>query len=188
MKGLKSTLKERIALLRIKQGDTEAFGYIYEAYVEKIYRYVFFRTSDKTVAEDIAQDVFLTAWQYIAESKPVRNLQALLYRIAYHKVVDHYRLKERQATLLDDASDEAGAIEVDTTEIEMHFLKRNIKALKSEYQDVLILKHIEGLSIKEIAGILSKSENNVRVALHRALQSLKELYLKKYSSVKSRRS
>jgi len=177
MASLKDKLKEKIALLRLRQGDTEAFGYIYETYIEQIYRYIYFRTSDQGMAHDIAQDVFLQTWEYIVSKKPVQNLKSFLYKVAYHKVVDYYRVKERQTQLIDEMQERAlqtGA--PNSTDIEMHFLMKHIQSLKPEYQDIIVLKHVEGLSISEIAHIIGKDANNIRVTLHRALASLKEIY------------
>jgi RNA polymerase sigma-70 factor, ECF subfamily len=185
MKGVKRKLKEQIALLRIKQGDSEAFGYIHDQYHHKIYRYIYFRISDKGTAYDLTQEVFLQTWEYIASHKTVDNMQAFLYRVAYHKVIDHYRMKEKQAVLIDDISEtRAQGTSVSETAIELHFLKKYIRSLKTEYQDVIVLKHMEGLSIRDIAKILGKDPNNIRVIIHRAMTNLKALYKKKQKNNK----
>ena len=176
-KSIKDSLKEKIALLRVRQGDTEAFGFIYDTYVDRIFRYVHFRVSDREIADDIVQEVFLQTWEHIASKKPVDNLQPFLYRVAYHKIVDYYRMKQRQTELLTEIRhDEAAAAKTDSTvEIELHFLKKQIENLKQEYQDVILLRHVEGLSITEITQVVGKDANNVRVTLHRAMLSLKRL-------------
>ena len=178
MNGLKSTLKQKIAVLRLKRGDTEAFGYLYDQYVIRIRRYIYFRTSDQAIAHDLTHDVFLSAWEYIVDNKTIGNLQALLYRIAYHKVVDHYRTKDRQTILIEDLPTEPDVSQEKSndTQLDVYFLKERVKRLKPEYQDVLLLKHVEGLSIKEIGDVLAKDANNVRVTLHRATNALKKLY------------
>src|SRR3989338_8896044 len=170
MKSVKDRLKEKIALLRLRQGDTEAFGFIYESYAERIYRYIYFRVSDQGVTHDLVQEVFLQTWEYVVARKPVDNLQSFLYRLAYHKVVDHYRLKERQTILIEELPENAQAAATEESDLEMHFLKKHIQRLKPEYQDIVLLRHVEGLSIREIADILGKDTNNVRVTLHRALE------------------
>lgn len=175
MKGIKNKLKERIALLRLRQGDTEAFGFIYDAYAERIFRYVHFRISDRGMAHDIVQEVFLKTWEYIVNKNPIESLQSFLYRVAYHKVVDYYRVKERQTVLIADQHEEPQAAGADGSQLEMHFLMKQVRSLKLEYQDVLILRYVEALSPAEIAVVLEKEVNNVRVTLHRALQALKEI-------------
>lgn len=177
MPQLRNKLKERIALLRIKKGDTEAFGFLYDVYVERIHRYIRFRVPDIETTQDLTHEVFLETWEYILKNQGVGNLQAFLYKVAYHKVVDFYRRRERQAMLLKDVPDEelsaGGSQEVDA---EMQLLLRHVRNLKDEYQDVVILRHVEGLTIGEIAQILSKNENVVRVTLHRAMETLRKFY------------
>jgi RNA polymerase sigma-70 factor, ECF subfamily len=179
MKGIKDVLKEKIALLRLRQGDTEAFGFIYDTYIEKIYRYIYFRVSDVGIAHDISQEVFLQTWEYIVANNTIDSLQSFLYRVAYHKIVDHYRFKERQAVLLDEVKEELRVPETASAVVDLELLKKHIGKLKQEYQDVILLRHVEGLSIAEIGDILEKDANNVRVTLHRATAALKEVYQSK---------
>jgi len=175
MKGLKQNLKERIAYLRILSGEPEAFGFFYDQYAEKIYKYIVFKVSNRELAEDLTHEVFLLTWQHIIEDKSIGNLRAYLYRIAHNKVVDHYRQKSRQTQLLTDdhpASEKTATYD----QGEIQILKRHIQALKPEYQEVVVLRHIDGLSIEEICTILQKDKNNIRVTLHRAMNKLKESY------------
>ena len=175
MKGVRKSLKERIAYLRLLAGDTDAFGFFYDQYAPKIYSYVLFRTSDKETAQDITHDVFLRAWQYIIDKKTIRNFRALLYQIARNKIVDFYRAKEQTPSLLEET-----VIAVEPSQsgsgYDLDILRQRIARLKDEYQEVITLRHIEGLSIEEMSLILGKDKNNVRVTLHRALTKLKELY------------
>jgi len=179
MKGIKGSLKEKIAILRLKQGDTEAFGYLYDIYVDKIYRYIYFRVSDKSLAYDITQEVFLETWEYIVGERQIGSIQSFVYKVAYHKVVDFYRKKERQAALIEDMDDsdmEKVSLPDASVNAELQILKKHIYRLKPEHQDLILLKHVEGLSIKEIADIVGKEPNNIRVTLHRAMNALKERY------------
>ncbi|MFH0874154.1 MAG: RNA polymerase sigma factor [Candidatus Komeilibacteria bacterium] len=175
MKGVRKSLKERIAYLRLLAGDTDAFGFFYDQYAAKIYTYVLFRTSDKEIAQDITHDVFLRAWQYIIDKKTIRNFRALLYQIARNKIVDFYRAKEQTPTLLDETV--ATVVPAQSgSGYDLDILRQRIALLKDEYQEVITLRHLEGLSIEEISTVLGKDKNNVRVTLHRALTKLKDLY------------
>lgn len=175
MKGVRKSLKERIAYLRLLAGDTDAFGYFYDLYAPKIYSYVLFRTSDKEVAQDITHDVFLRAWQYIVDKKSIQNFRALLYQIARNKIVDFYRVKAVAPTLLDETIEVVSTAQTGTG-YDLDILRHRIASLKDEYQEVITLRHLEGLSIDEMSTVLGKDKNNIRVTLHRALTKLKELY------------
>src|ERR1700755_29782 len=87
---------DELALVRRSQvGEQDAFARLYDAYVERIYRYIYFRVADQQVAEDITSQVFLKAWEklssYQSGSTP---FIAWLYRIAHNAVIDSYRTKK----------------------------------------------------------------------------------------------
>ena len=175
MRSIKRTLKERIAYLRLLAGDTDAFGFLYDQYSPKIYRFVYFKTSDREAAQDITHDVFLQAWETIVERKLIENFQAFIFKVARNKVIDHYRRASRQAVLLDDMKQLPLDTATAEAAAELHVAWKHLQELKDEYQEVIILRHVEGLSIDEISHVIEKDKNNVRVTLHRALTKLKEL-------------
>lgn len=177
MKPITKSLKKRIAYLRLMAGDTDAFGFFYDEYAKKIYSYIMFRTSDTELSQDITHDVFLQAWQYIQEKKSIHNFQAFIYRLAHNKIVDFYRIKDRTPVLLPEdypsKIDHQQEIEIKG---DIQLLRQRLLELKEEYQNILTLRHIEGLSINEISEVLGKDKNNVRVLLHRAFIKLQALY------------
>ena len=59
MKSISSNLKEKIAFLRLKGGDSEAFAFFYDHYVKQIYRFISLKVANRQIAEDLTQDVFL---------------------------------------------------------------------------------------------------------------------------------
>ena len=78
---MKRPLHEKLLVYRVRvKKDPEAFGKIYDLYVTRIYRFVFFKVSSNEEAQDITADVFLKAWQYLLEerSKAVRNLGVMM--------------------------------------------------------------------------------------------------------------
>jgi len=174
-------LKDKFILWRIKsKKDAEAYGEIYDQYIDKIYRFIFFKVGRAEDAEDLASETFLKTWQYINEGKPVKNLNALLYSVARNLVVDHFRLKKTksEAVLEDDVleniSDENKTVYNLEVGQEMKNILGALRSLKDEYREVIIMHFIDELSIGEIAEVLGKSNGNVRVLLHRALTAARE--------------
>ena len=173
---------EKKLLFKVKnKKDQDAFGELYDLYVEKIYRFVYFKISNKEEAEDITSTVFLKTWQYlIADSKKeVRSFSGLVYQIARNSIIDFYRWKSTKQECSIEHIKEI-SVEDDTyTSIEMdqdvESLMKTLRKLKQEYQEVVMLKHVEELSTAEVAEILGKSKTNVRVTLHRATKKLKDL-------------
>lgn len=178
-------LKEKLLLFRITvKKDPEAFGKVYDEYVNRIYRFIYFKVSSAPEAEDLTSEVFLRAWQYLQEGKSVKQLSAFLYKIGRNLVVDHYRNKmlsvstsEPEVAVL--LTDKGKTIKKLETNQEYGALLAAMSKMKEEYREVVHLKYIDELDTGEIAEILGKSTGNVRVILHRASNTLKELLNKK---------
>ena len=181
MKSLKTSLKEKIAFLKLKSGDPEAFSFFYDQYVKQIYRFIILKVSDNQVAEDLTQDVFLKTWQHLVDQKNVSHFRAFVYRVARNVVIDYYRQTKRQTLPLEQVSDENLAIEGLAkleTSLDAENLLKYLHKLKAEYQEILMLRYVEDLTFEEIAEVLQKDKNNVRVILHRALNKLKQIISK----------
>jgi RNA polymerase sigma-70 factor (ECF subfamily) len=168
---------ERQLVLQAQAGNTEAFGALYDAYMERIYRFVYFRVEDQQTAEDITSQVFLKAWSNLDRFSFSRTpYLAWLYTIAHNAVIDHYRTR-KVTTALDDVQlsqpDQAEVVEneIDLT-AEMRLVKDALQTLTDDQQKVLSLKFIEGMSNHEIARHLGKREGAIRALQMRGLQAL----------------
>lgn len=164
----------------IKNHDPKAYAELYDLYVNRIYRFIFFKVAGKEEAEDLTSDVFLKTWQYLTknQSLEIKSFSGLIYQIARNALVDLYRTKANRQEFSLDLANELSITEERFAAIDASHDVRKIlqalKQLKQEYQEVLLLKYIEELSIKEIAEILKKTQVNVRVTLHRAMIILKK--------------
>ena len=180
---MQRSLHEKLLLYRVRvKKDPEAFGKIYDAYAPRIYRFVFFKVSSEEEAQDIAAEVFLKAWQYLLDEKgrEVRHLPGLLYGIARNCVIDFYRSRATKETvplteaLGDEIADERRTAEKVDAKLDVELLGRQLRDLKDEYREVLVMRYLDELSIGEIAQALDKTKGNVRVLVHRALGALKK--------------
>lgn len=180
---MKGKIQDSFLISAALSGDEQAFAKLYDKYGEKIFRFMAWRVRSKEQAQDLAAETFLKAWQYIAgQRKKVENFQALLYRIAANCLADYYRDKQREHEtvlseeqwngLADQSYDLAGdSARQDETRRVYGLLQK----LPAPERDILLMKYTDDLSVKEIAVILNKSAGAVRVALHRAVKSLKIL-------------
>jgi RNA polymerase sigma-70 factor (TIGR02952 family) len=167
---------DAILVARAKAGDADAFGQLYEAYLDKIYRYIYFRVTDEQIAEDLISQVFTKAWENLSRYQPSgRPFIAWLYTIAHNTVIDHYRTRKDTVPIentLSLASDAPSPHE----QVELHFetdnLRTALQTLTPEQQQVVVLKFISGMSTDEIAGQLRKSAGAIRALQMRALQAL----------------
>lgn len=171
--------EEKKLVLAVK-GDSSAFGELYDHYQPMIYRFIAVKVSRREEAEDITHQVFLSAWQNIGryENRGF-PFSSWLYQIARNQIVDYYRARRNNVSI--DAIDPeyfATAASAEFTipaKMEMELVQRGIKELKQDYQDIIILRFIEDLSIKESAAILKKTEGAVKLLQHRALRELKKV-------------
>ncbi|HET9591023.1 MAG TPA: sigma-70 family RNA polymerase sigma factor [Anaerolineales bacterium] len=171
---------ERQLVLQAQAGSAEAFGQLYDAYMERIYRFIYFRVEDQQTAEDITSQVFLRAWNNLDRFRLGRTpYLAWLYTIAHNAVIDHYRTRKATTALEDvrlSQPDYAEAVEnnIDFA-VEMSSIKSAMRTLTDDQQQVLTLKFIEGLSNTEIARHLGKREGAIRALQMRGLRALAKL-------------
>lgn len=180
---VKGKLEEKRLLYLVQtQKDADAFAELYRLYIERIYRFIFFKIGDRSNSEDIASEVFLKAWNYLsdADRAPVQSFSGFVYQIARNAVVDWYRdhanapvssIDTVQEVSIVSTADPAHAADQAR---EMERVYRAIKKLKQEYQEAVILRYIDELSISEIAVIVGKGQTAVRVTLHRAMKKLRD--------------
>lgn len=175
--------EERQLVQSAKSGDSEAFAQLYDAYLDRVYRYVFFRVSDDEMAEDITSQVFLKAWENLDRYQPGNSpFLAWLYTIARNQVIDHYRARKQTVSIdeivslpaKDDAVDEQIQFR-----FEIQTMRDALQFLTEEQQQVLILKFIAGLETREISKQMNKAEGAIRALQMRALQTLSKYMTEK---------
>lgn len=184
-------IKEKILIDRIKKNDSEAFGEIYDEYVKKVYRFIFFKVPTEEVAEDLSHEVFINLLDYLKKTdRAVESLQALVYSISRNLIAHYYQTegsKNKTGELLENVDYEADKSLLKEEDVEIlvdkkidkDLLQKAIRKIKNDnYREIIILRFIEDLSFKEIAQILNKEPSVLRVLLHRALEELKKVYNK----------
>ena len=169
---------------RAIEGDTEAFGDLYKRYMNQLYRYIFYRIGDSRLSEDFTETIFLKVWENLPSFDPSRiSFKGWIFRVAHNLLVDYYRTRKMQQSLDEDFEflDPQKSPEDQMIALEREALVVSaLKELKQEYQDVLTLRFVNGLSHSETAKALDRSIGAVRVLQYRALRALdKQLDLRK---------
>ena len=166
-------------LNRASQGDLDAFGLLYERYIDRIYNYVYYRTGNVSDAEDLTARVFQRAMNHIS-SYTDRGVpfSAWLYRIAHNLVANWHRDRSRKQEIpLSDAPLVAKGDAPESSLVhnqQQEALLSLIRSLPGERQTLLILKFVEHLSNAEIGEIMGRSEGAVKSLYHRTLLALRE--------------
>jgi RNA polymerase sigma-70 factor (ECF subfamily) len=175
----KSLRDEESLVRRAQQQDTEAFTRLYEAYFDKIYRYIALRIRNETEAEDMTQQVFMKMLQSISSFKITgAPFSSWLYRIAHNQMVDFLRQQNKKATVdieglpLLDTGDDPQHIMEKQGDIEQ--LKLATQKLTAAQQEVISLRFACELSIAECASIMGKSEGAIKALQHSAVLALRK--------------
>lgn len=167
-------------------GDVEAFGEIYSAYLDRIYKYVYYQVHNQTTAEDLTEEIFIKAWRGIRKYRWTGlPFSSWLYRIAHNHVVDFYRTN-RQLMSLDDevAADDDPPEEVIEKKQILDSLVRAISALPEQQRHIIALKFVGGLDNRKIELITGKHQGAIRVMQMRALTSLRRMLTKEMEQCK----
>jgi RNA polymerase sigma-70 factor (ECF subfamily) len=167
-------------LVEVAKGNKEAFGVLYERYVEKIYRYIYYRTGNHHDAEDLTAGVFFRAMGHI-ESYTERGVpfQAWLYRIAHNLMANWHRDRGRRKIIPLEDFVNAG-LPYDAPDIatedkeERDALLGAVSRLPEERQQLLMLKFVSHLSNAEIGQIMDRTEGAIKSLYHRTLIALRE--------------
>ncbi len=152
------------------------FQQIYTEYSDAIFRYCFFRVSNREVAKDLTQEVFIRTWQSLEKGKQIENIKAFLYKVAGNIVIDYYR-KHKEVSLDDLKEKGVDFVKEDRAAIDFMDTQRVLKELHrlpEKYRQPVELRYIEDMSPGQIAEVLGGSENSISVKIHRGVEMLKK--------------
>ncbi len=175
--------RDRIAGLvaLAQQGDSEAFGQVYDAYVDSVYRYLYYRVGSHALAEDLTSETFLRALRRIDSfTWQGKDIGAWFTTIARNLVADHvkssrFKLEVSTADMLDaDRADDGIEDEV-LGRLQSAALLDAVRKLKPEQQECVVLRFLQGLTVAETAGVLGRSEGAVKQLQLRAVRALAKL-------------
>lgn len=159
--------------------EPKVIGEIYERYQLAIFRYLYYRVGDLQTAEDLTSEVFIR----MIDGLPEYNLdnssfQAWLYRIARNLSIDHYRrLIKRKEIELDENQIPNHDNSLDLVErgLTNEKLSLALNQLSSNQRDVIVMRFVNGMSIREVAQVMKKSQDSIKGLQRRALMALREI-------------
>ncbi len=160
------------------QADPEAFGELYRRHHSRLYRYIWSRTKDAMLAEDLTSDVFLLALRGIGAYRPQgRPFAAWLFRIAINRIADHYGARRWDAGPVDALL----ALERDPRVTEDVAVERGLVAIVREALDAvprrqrvaLVLHHVWGMTHAQTAVAMGTTELAVKLLVHRGVAGVR---------------
>ena len=173
-----SAMQKEWLEVQAAQRDPAMFNILYERYFESIYLFIFKRTNDSALADDLCSQVFLKAMErigkYVFKGVP---FSAWLYRIASNEVAQHFRKAQKNRTVCIDDTNVSNMLEEFDEEIAMPSQEQLVAALdnlKDGDLQLIELRYFEGLPYRDIAEILDITENNAKVRTFRILNRLEK--------------
>ncbi len=164
-----------------QQGDTGATGQLYEMNYTSIYRYLYYRTGQVQVAEDLTAEVFLKMVQALPAYRQTNcAFRSWLFQIARNLAIDHYRRTSTHNTevLLDEEEiGQEGVDEVLDINLTRQTLQVSLSRLSDIQRDVIVLRFVEGLSLQEVAEVLHRTEDAIKGLQRRALLLMRQSLL-----------
>ena len=168
-----------VALVRLAQeGDAEAFGQLYDRYVDGVYRFCYHRVSSVSLAEDLTSETFFRALRGISQFRwQGRDFGAWLTTIARNLVTDHYKSSRARLETVSEALPERddhgpGPEDAALAMLTQEALTAALQRLPAEQRDCVVMRFLQGLSIAETAAVLSRSEGAVKQLQLRAVRNL----------------
>jgi RNA polymerase sigma-70 factor (ECF subfamily) len=170
---------------KAQAGDAQAFGRIYDRYMDTVFRFIYFRVGSRPLAEDLTADTFLRALKRIGSfTWQGRDLGAWLVTIARNLVADHfksgrYRLEVTTGDVLDADTAERGPEGSPELAVVDHItnvaLLAAVKQLNPEQQECIVLRFLQGFSVAETAQAMGKNEGAIKALQYRAVRALHRL-------------
>jgi len=164
-------------------GDSRAFGMLYDRHIEAVYRYIFFRVANQQDAEDLTQKLFLNLLESLRNPRsPIVELKPYLYRSAHNLVIDYYRRRKPttdtplslSTPVAEDVIGIDASLEDQVIISQDHaVLAAAIARLKKIDQHVITCRFINHWSVQETARLIGVTENHLRVIQFRAIQKLR---------------
>jgi RNA polymerase sigma factor (sigma-70 family) len=167
----------------VRDGAADMLGVLFDRYQTPLFNFYSRLTGDRGASEDLVQEVFVRVLKYRRTYRPGTRFRPWIYQIARNARTDHMS-KQRSHSELDDematSSAQPNTAQRDTVERDQQhaILHRALLQLPEEKREVLLLSRFQGLRYEEIAELLGCQAGAVKVRVHRALQELREVFIR----------
>lgn len=171
------TERDRVLVAKVQAGMSENFVLLYDSYLDKIYRFLYFRTNHQETAEDLTSQTFLKALDKINSFDSSKGtFQSWLYRIAHNLLIDHYRIPRRNVDLeaAENVASDSSPEQDTERELTIAQVQTLMGTLPEQAQELIILRIWEELPYAEIAKIMDKSEASLKMQFSRIIAGLRE--------------
>lgn len=173
--------KRRVQCLGMQENALQArFTAAFDEYLDPIFAYFAYRLNDRDRAKELAQETFMKAWMYARSGKEIQEMRPFLYTVAANLYKNELRGRKAVVSLeviIETYGFEPAAKDLDPeASAELALLMRRVDVLPERERELLMLRYVDGLSLREVADTLGITETNAGVRVHRAIKKLRDLY------------
>lgn len=163
-------------MLELRNGAGETLGVLFDRYQTPLYNFYAKLTGDRTLSEDLVQEVFLRILKYRQSYQPGTPFRAWIYQIARNARVDHYRKTPKQISFEPEMAPPVKPKDTAQENQEAELLHRALLQLPEEKREILLLSRFQELKYDEIATLLGCELGTVKTRIHRAIQELRQVF------------
>ncbi len=164
-------------MLQVRNGEVQMLSVLFDRYQAPLFNFYSKMTQDRTVSEDLVQEVFLRILRYRQTYRPGTQFRTWMYQIARNTRLDQVRKVRPESPILSEPIAPISLSDSAQQQQESHLLQRALMQLPEDKREILVLSRFQELKYEDIARLLGCEVGAVKVRVHRALQQLREIYL-----------
>ncbi|HCY42628.1 MAG TPA: hypothetical protein DHV48_14945 [Prolixibacteraceae bacterium] len=170
--------------MRFRSGDRDAFGEIYEEFVDVLFAYGRKITSDRELVKDAVQDIFLNLYKYNPQLHQPEFLEFYLFRSLRNEIIHKIKKNKQESSLTDDGmflfdlkfNAEQDSFDKESDELRVKALKEILQTVDTQKRELLFLKFSTGLSYIQIGQILNINPDTAKKQVYRTLDQLRDRF------------
>jgi RNA polymerase sigma factor (sigma-70 family) len=183
-----NSVPDEDVMLQVRDGEVHMLGVLFDRHQAPLFNFYSKMTQDRTVSEDLVQEVFLRILRYRQTYRPGTTFRTWMYQIARNTRIDQVRKARPESPLASEPIAPVRVADSAERQQETQLLQRALMQLPEDKREILVLSRFQELKYEEIARLLGCETGAVKVRVHRALQQLREVYLGLESNPATRRS
>lgn len=173
-------MTDEMIMEAVKNGDLQQASLLFERYNKRIYNFLARMTTDRALAEDLTQNVFLRIIKYRSSYREGLRFQSWIYQVARNIFSDHYQMHKNRFSdfiQVEKISEHIPESEENQDrEAQEKLLTRSMAMLSEEQRELLVLTRFQHMKYEEVAVIMDTTVANIKVKVHRAIAKLREHY------------
>lgn len=167
---------EKDLIAQLRQMDEAAISWVWHTYYTPLLRYATGMTYNPSLSEEVVSSVFERFLEILHRGKgPKKNIKSYLYRMTYNAVVDSSRSKVESSELTETIPEEKKSPEEFVEQGDkVAAINRALSSLTEDQRNLVLLRFVEGLTMRETAAVMSKTINAIKTMQQRAVKSLRK--------------